>query len=239
MSSDHRTTTSVDLTALPVPQWPRQLAVAYASLLPGAELVIRHHAHERFGDLVVGAGFEVIESRRSGARARRLRTLPDTVGPRMRVLVCGLNPSIYAADAGVGFARPGNRFWPAAIEAGLATRDRDPFHALDEHGLGMTDLVKRATRAARELTGDEYRAGFARVARLVTWFRPGAVCFVGLSGYRQAVDRAADAGPQAEGIDGVAVYVMPSTSGANAATSRATLVGHLRSAAALADTTLT
>jgi TDG/mug DNA glycosylase family protein len=46
--------------------------------------------------------------------ARRARTLPDTVGPGMRLLVCGLNPSLFAADAGVGYARPGNRFWPAA-----------------------------------------------------------------------------------------------------------------------------
>lgn len=238
MPSDHRTATSVDLTALPAPQWPRRLAVAWTSLPVGAELVIRSRVDNRFGDTIVGAGFEVVGRRGSGARARRLRTLPDTVGPGMRLLVCGLNPSIYAADAGIGYARPGNRFWPAAIEGGLATRDRDPFHALDEHGLGMTDLVKRATRGAGELTGDEYRAGFARVARLVTWLRPGAVCFVGLSGYRQAVDRAADAGPQADGIDGVPVYLMPSTSGANASARRATLVDHLRAAAALADNTL-
>jgi TDG/mug DNA glycosylase family protein len=208
-------------------------------LLPvGAELVIRHRGDDRFGDVVVGAGFEIVFQRGARARARRLRTLPDTVGPGMRLMVCGLNPSIYAADAGVGYARPGNRFWPAVIAAGLVTRDRDPFHALDEHGLGMTDLVKRATRKADEVTGDEYRAGFGRVARLVEWLRPGAVCFVGLTGYRQAADRAAGAGPQADGIDGVPVYVMPSTSGANASADRATLVGHLRAAAALADTML-
>ena len=63
----------------------------------------------------------------------------------MRLLVCGLNPSIYSADAGVGYARPGNRFWPAAIAAGLVTEDRDPRHALSHHGVGITDLVKRAT----------------------------------------------------------------------------------------------
>jgi TDG/mug DNA glycosylase family protein len=238
MAPDHRTAASVDLTVLPSPQWPRRLAVSCSSLPVGAELVIRHRIDDRFGDLVVGAGFEVVFRRGSRARARRLRTLPDTVGPGMRLLICGLNPSIYAADAGVGYARPGNRFWPAALEAGLVTRDRDPFHALDHHALGMTDLAKRATRAADEVTSDEYRAGFARVARLVTWLRPGAVCFVGLTGYRQAVDRAAGAGPQADGIDGVPVYVMPSTSGANASAGRATLVGHLRAAAALADTTL-
>ena len=90
----------------------------------------------RLPTCIVGAGFDVdecvarrgrVDPRRSSTRAR---TLPDFVGPGMRLLVCGLNPSVYAADAGVGFARPGNRFWPAALAAGLVTRDRDPRHAL-------------------------------------------------------------------------------------------------------------
>ncbi len=150
------------------------------------------------------------------AQVTRARTLPDTVGPGMRLLVCGLNPSVYSADAGVGFARPGNRFWPAALAAGLVTVDRDPRHALIEHGIGMTDLVKRATPRADELTRDEYRAGLARVERLVAWLQPGAVCFVGLAGWRAAVDRKAVAGEQPDGIGGRPVYVMPSTSGLNA-----------------------
>ena len=185
---------------------------------------------DRLHDLLVGAGFEPDElglaatdrasaQGRVVARARRARTLPDTVGSGMRLLICGLNPSLYAADAGVGFARPGNRFWPAALAAGLVTVDRDPDHALRHHGIGMTDLVKRATVAADELTTAEYRTGLARVERLVRWLRPGGVCFVGLAGWRAAVDRRAQPGPQPEGLAGVPVYVMPSTSGLNARTS--------------------
>jgi TDG/mug DNA glycosylase family protein len=194
-------------------------------------------------DLLVGAGFRIDEApsdpggrrhARLTARATRARTLPDTVGPGMRLLLCGLNPSLYAADAGIGFARPGNRFWPAVRAAGLAAVDRDPDRALSEHGLGMTDLVKRATVAAAELSSDEYRAGLARVSRLVAWLRPGAVCFVGLAGWRAAVDRKAVAGVQPDGLAGVPVYVMPSTSGLNAATPLSALVGHLRAAADLA-----
>ncbi len=82
----------------------------------------------------------------------------------MRLLVCGLNPSVYSADAGRGFARPGNRYWPAALAAGIVSRDRDTRHALLHHGVGMTDLVKRATPRADELTIDEYRDGVERVA---------------------------------------------------------------------------
>jgi TDG/mug DNA glycosylase family protein len=153
----------------------------------------------------------------------------------MRLLVCGLNPSVFSADAGVGFARPGNRFWPAALAAGIVATDRSPDLALADHGIGMTDIVKRATVAAAELTADEYRAGLARVERLVAWLRPGAVCFVGLAGWRAAVDRRAAAGIQPAALAGVPVYVMPSTSGLNARTPLAELAEHLRAAARLAD----
>jgi double-stranded uracil-DNA glycosylase len=193
----------------------------------------------RLRDLLVGAGFEpdrLSLAAAAGAfvvRARRARTLPDTVGPAMRLLICGLNPSLYAADAGVAFARPGNRFWPAALAAGLVSVDRDPDHALRHHGIGMTDLVKRATVAAEELTTAEYRTGLARVERLVHWLRPGGVCFIGLAGWRAAVDRRAQPGRQAQHLGGVPVYVMPSTSGLNARTSLSQLEAHVRAAAAV------
>jgi TDG/mug DNA glycosylase family protein len=172
-------------------------------------------------------------------RARRARTLADTVGPGMRLLVCGLNPSVYSADAGVPFARPGNRFWPAALGAGLVEGDRDPVGALKASGLGLTDLVKRATRTAAELDVDEYRYGVARVERLVRWLQPGAVCFVGLAGWRAVVDRKATAGLQPLPLGDRPVYVMPSSSGLNGRSSLADLTEHLRAAASLADAAAT
>lgn len=185
-----------------------------------------------FADVLCGAGFTIDELTADVTwirfRARRARSLPDVVGPGMRVLVCGLNPSLYAADAGVGFARPGNRFWPAASRAGLVTRDRDSLHALVAHGVGMTDLVKRATAAAKELTAEEFRGGAARVERLVEWLQPGVVVFVGLTGWRAAIDRAARPGLQERPFGGRPVYVMPSTSGLNAHARLDDLVAHLR-----------
>lgn len=157
-------------------------------------------------------------------------TLPDTVGPNMRLLICGLNPSIYSAEVGVGFGRPGNRFWPAALAAGLVTVDRDPHHALAEHGIGMTDLVKRPTRKASELSNDEYRDGLVRVSGLVERLQPGAICFVGLAGWRVAVDRKAKPGVQPGDLGGRPVYLMPSTSGLNASSQLPDFIEHLRAA---------
>ena len=194
---------------------------------------------ERLADVVVGAGFGIDEvavtdgeSARIAVTATRLRSLPDTVAPGMRLLVCGLNPSLYSADAGVPFARTGNRFWRALAAAGLDDVDREPRGLLVRHRVGLTDIVKRATVAAAELEADEYRAGLARVHRLAAWLRPEAICFVGLAGWRAAIDRKARAGWQPEPLGGVPAYVMPSTSGLNAATPLAVLADHLREALA-------
>ena len=198
---------------------------------------------EWIAPLLEGAGFALDSVEKSVrppkaatliVKGHRARTLPDTVGPNMRLLICGLNPSVYAADAGVGFARPGNRFWPAALAAGLVSSDRDPRRALVDHGVGMTDLVKRATPRADELTADEYQRGLDRLAWLAGWLKPAAVCFVGLAGWRAAVDRKAKAGLQSQELGGRPVYVMPSTSGAAAGYQLADYVSHLQRAAALA-----
>ena len=187
----------------------------------------------RFHDVFEGAGFAIDEFTVDGtwlvARGTRARTLPDIVGASMRVLIVGLNPSEYAADAGVGFARPGNRFWPAALAAGLVSRPRDARHALLHHGVGMTDLVKRASPRADAITREEYRAGARRVERLVSWLSPRAVCMVGLTGWRHAVDRNATPGWQAQPFGGRPVYVMPNTSGLNARAPLAECATHLRS----------
>ncbi|HVF31952.1 MAG TPA: hypothetical protein VM933_02845, partial [Acidimicrobiales bacterium] len=137
----------------------------------GAETRRRHGAptawtERHLVDVVVGAGFADVgcEVDETGAarrvRATRARTLADTVGPGMRLLVCGLNPSVYSADRGVGYARPGNRFWKAVVAAGLVAAERalDPWAVLRHDRIGITDLAKRATVASAELGADEYRA---------------------------------------------------------------------------------
>ncbi|MBM3674367.1 MAG: hypothetical protein FJW88_05330 [Actinobacteria bacterium] len=237
---------------------PRALADLHGALVVGAPLHLRvtsdrigpapdtefpgrhfeYWSAARLADVLIGAGFSIEGLRDDGeewldAECVRERMLPDVVGPGMRLLVCGLNPSLYAADVGIGFARPGNRFWPAALGAGILTVDRDPAHALRVNRVGMTDLVKRATARADELLGYEYAEGAARLTRLVEWLRPAALCFVGLAGYREVVDRRARPGVQPAPFAGVPTYVMPNTSGLNARTPLGELTEHLRAAAAL------
>ncbi len=245
---------------VPAERLPLALADLHRALTVGAPIEITLHTGRRpegwtdefegrlfaewepaaLADVVIGAGFEVDDvSLIGGERAEwvrvagtRLRTLADTVGPGMRLLLVGLNPSEYAADAGVAFARPGNRFWPGALAAGLVTRDRDPRHALRVHGIGLTDMSKRATPRADWLTDEEYRAGLSRIERLVEWLRPGVVCFAGLAGYRAAVSKRAAAGWQPLSIGGRPVYAMPSPSGANQQATTGSIAEHLRTAAA-------
>jgi TDG/mug DNA glycosylase family protein len=212
--------------------------------LPGDDVGGRFFAAwspDRLVDVVTGAGFDIADGsvEVSGDEVRlsavRAWTLANTVRPGMRLLVCGVNPSPYSADIGVGYGRPGNRFWPAMVAAGVVTKLRDPIDALMAHGVGMTDFVKRPTRTAAEVTVDEYRTGFARLERLAAWLQPRAVCFVGLSGWRAAVNPKAAAGLQPETVGGRPAYVVPSTSGLNAHSTPSDLARHFEEAAAVAD----
>ncbi len=192
---------------------------------------------DRARGLMEGAGFEDVAVDRPGRRrfwlwirARRAHTLPDYTRPGLRMLLCGLNPSPHAAETGVPFGRPGNRFWPAARRAGLIERERDPWAAL-RCGIGFTDLVKRPTPGASELTSAEYAVGLARVESRVRLERPAVVCFVGLDGWRRAGHPRARPGWIEGGFAGRRAYLMPSTSGRNAHTNAAELARHLRQAA--------
>lgn len=245
---------------VPRDRLPLALGQLHRALHIGApvELVVKHgpsgwgtlddddFAGRRFGhwetadlvDVVTGAGFEIESTTTDrgwiAVTARRARLLPDTVAAGMRLLICGLNPSLYTADAGVGYARPGNRFWPAALASGLVTADRDPLAALTDHDVGMTNLVLRATPRADELSAAEYRVGLARVERLVRWLRPGVLCVVGITGWRHAHDRRAQLGDQPDRLGGRPVYVMPNPSGLNAHSKPADFERHFRAALAAA-----
>ncbi|HKW03527.1 MAG TPA: G/U mismatch-specific DNA glycosylase [Vicinamibacterales bacterium] len=152
-------------------------------------------------------------------RAAVGKSIRDVIAPGLDVLFCGINPGLYSAATGCHFARPGNRFWPALHAAGFTPRRLHPWErdAMLAAGVGVTNLVKRATVAADELDPAELRAGARRLARKVARFRPRAVAIVGIGAYRTAFDRPrATFGRQEETIGGAMVWVLPNTSGLNA-----------------------
>jgi len=147
------------------------------------------------------------------------RTVPDLIRPHLKVLFCGINPGLYSGATRHHFARPGNRFWPALHAAGFTQRLVSPWdeQLLLDEGLGITNLVARATATAAELSGEELRAGRRRLERKVAQYRPRWVAVVGIGAYRTAFDRPKAAmGRQQERMRGSGLWVLPNPSGLNA-----------------------
>jgi double-stranded uracil-DNA glycosylase len=167
--------------------------------------------------------------------------IPDLGGPSTRVLLVGINPSLWSGWAGLHFARPGNRLFRTLHEAGFTDRVLAPAEtdAIETAGLGITNLVARATARADELSDAEIRAGVAPLRTLVRAWQPAYVAFLGISTYRVAfAEPKATVGPQAERFDGARVWVLPNPSGLNAHYQQPDLnsaYAALRAAAAAAD----
>jgi TDG/mug DNA glycosylase family protein len=146
-------------------------------------------------------------------------TIPDVIGPGLAVLFVGINPGLYSAAVGHHFARPGNRFWPALYEAGFTPRLLRPDEDAEllTWGLGITNLVSRATNAAAELSAEELRAGKITLEEKVIRYAPRWTAFVGIGAYATAFGRRKAAlGPQKERIGESRIWVLPNTSGLNA-----------------------
>jgi TDG/mug DNA glycosylase family protein len=147
------------------------------------------------------------------------RTIPDLVGPGLRVLFCGINPGLYSAATGHHFARPGNRFWPALHRSGFTDTQLHPSEQDDllRHGLGITNMVARATARADELSPAELVAGGALLTATVTRWQPAWLAVVGVTAYRSAFGRPkAVLGRQDITVAGTRVWVLPNPSGLNA-----------------------
>jgi TDG/mug DNA glycosylase family protein len=142
----------------------------------------------------------------------------------MRVLLVGINPSLYSGWSGRHFARPGNRLWRTLAEAGFTDGLLHPndSEAILAAGLGITNLVARATARADELSDEELRAGLDPLVALVRrcrrrWGGPTHVVFLGVSAYRIAFAAPkAAVGSQDRTLAGAAVWVLPNPSGLNA-----------------------
>ena len=147
------------------------------------------------------------------------RTIPDLVGDDLRVLFAGINPSLYSAATGHHFARPGNRFWPALHRSGFTPRQLHPSEqsCLPSLGLGITNVVARATARADELSPAELIEGGQILAELARRWRPRYLTILGVTAYRTAFGRPkATMGSQDHEIGGVRIWVLPNPSGLNA-----------------------
>jgi TDG/mug DNA glycosylase family protein len=170
--------------------------------------------------------------------AARDKTIPDVAAPGLRVLFAGINPGLYSAATGYHFARPGNRFWPALHAAGFTDRVLRPEEQqqLLALGLGITNVVARATARADELTPAEIRAGAQVLTAKVERLAPRWTAIVGITVYRTAFDRpGAATGRQEQAVGGAGLWVLPNPSGLNASWTMPRLVAaftELRVAAA-------
>lgn len=145
--------------------------------------------------------------------------LNDILAPDLRCVLVGINPGIRSAEAGHHFANPRNDFWRLLADAGLTRRLLDPSeeqHLLDD-GLGVTNAARRVTRGSGELRRIDFADAQERLGRIAVDLRAGAFGFVGKQAYAGAFNERPDHGLQERRLEGRPLFVLPSTSPANAA----------------------
>ncbi|MDV6266364.1 mismatch-specific DNA-glycosylase [Rhodococcus globerulus] len=166
--------------------------------------------------------------------------IDDLIGPGCRLLFVGINPGLWTAATGAHFARPGNRFYPALLRAGIIERPIDPSDGMSaadtqhliDRGVGITNLAVRATVRADELTPEELAAGGVRVRNVVQETKPVVVAFAGITAYRTAFgNKKAKAGHQDHDFEGAKLWIVPNPSGLNAHETVDTLAAKYRDAA--------
>jgi TDG/mug DNA glycosylase family protein len=177
-----------------------------------------------------------VTERRTFTRAElesfRDAEVPDLIGPDLRLLFVGINPGLWTAATQTHFAHPANRFYPALLAGGVLERRIDPAAGMSEEdrdylrsrGIGITNIVRRATAKASELTTAELREGGQRLVETVRRTGPAVVAIAGITAYRTAFERPrAGPGRQPDPIEGAELWVVPNPSGLNAHETVATL----------------
>jgi TDG/mug DNA glycosylase family protein len=141
------------------------------------------------------------------------------IAPGLGVLFCGINPGLYTAAVGHHFARPGNRFWKVLHLAGFTDRLLSPFEEAEllASGIGITNLVARASAAAADLSGPELREGARLLEEKVAAMRPQIVAMLGMQAFRTAFGaRRAGLGSQPEPMAEAKIWLLPNPSGLQA-----------------------
>jgi TDG/mug DNA glycosylase family protein len=147
------------------------------------------------------------------------KPIPPLLKRGLAVVFVGINPGLYSGAVGKHFARPGNRFWPALHLGGWTQRVLSPFEEglLLDRGVGITNIVNRATATAAELSDEELRAGGPELEQRMRECRPRCVAFLGMGAYRTAFGvKRVSIGEQPLKVGGRRVWVLPNPSGLNA-----------------------
>jgi double-stranded uracil-DNA glycosylase len=145
--------------------------------------------------------------------------VPDVLAPGLRVVFVGINPGRVSAEAGAHFANPRNDFWRLLAAAGLTSRLYEPREqfALLEEGIGVTNAAYRTTPGSGDLRRADFAGSAERLERIVRELEPGWLAFVGKEAYRGAFNERPQLGPQERTLGATRLFVLPSTSPANAA----------------------
>ena len=145
--------------------------------------------------------------------------VPDILGPGLRLIFCGINPGFRSADAGAHFANPRNDFWRLLAAAGFTPRLVDP----SEHwsrldlGYGLTNAAPRTTRGSGDLRRADFAGSAERLEQTAAELRPEGIAFVGKAAYEGAFRERPELGLQGRTLADTWLFVLPSTSPANAA----------------------
>jgi double-stranded uracil-DNA glycosylase len=145
--------------------------------------------------------------------------VPDVLGPGMHVVFCGINPGHWSARAGAAFANPRNDFWRLLHAAGFTPRVLAPEeqNELLAYGVGLTNAVRRTTRGSGDLRRGDFAGAAERLEEIAATYRPKAMGFVGKTAYTGTYGARCEHGLQERRLGETALYVLPSTSPANAA----------------------
>jgi TDG/mug DNA glycosylase family protein len=145
--------------------------------------------------------------------------VPDVLGPGLDVVFCGINPGFVSAAAAAHFANPRNDFWRLLHEAGFTPRLMRPDEQLDVlgFGVGLTNAAARTTRGSGDLRRADFAGAAERLERLALELKPHAIAFVGKEAYRGVFGERSELGLQERRLGETLLFVLPSTSPANAA----------------------
>jgi double-stranded uracil-DNA glycosylase len=158
-------------------------------------------------------------TRRSSPSPKPLSSVPDVLGPDLRVVFCGINPGRVSAAAGAHFANPRNDFWRLLHAAGFTSRLYEPHeqHNVLAEGVGVTNAAYRTTAGSGDLRRGDFAGSADRLERLARELRPRWLAFVGKEAYRGAFGERPVLGEQQRRLGETKLFVLPSTSPANAA----------------------